>query len=170
MAPSDKKRSSARFNLFDVTLILVIVACIAGIVLHAYFTKDLTETYSENAQITIRVAGVSEQTANAFCVAGAPIYLQETDVRIGTVESAEYAPHTLDLETADGILVKAEHPEKKDISAVATFTGTWTDDGFLIGGTTLATVGKTLNIYTDNAVCTITVVSVSQQTRSPQGS
>lgn len=162
MATSEKKHSGARFNLFDVILILVIIACIAGIVLHAYFTKDLTKTYSETAKVSISVTGVSEQTAIAFCVNGAPIYLQETDEKLGTIDTAEYAPLMLDLENAEGSLVKAVHPEKKAISATATLIGAWTDDGFLIGGTVLATVGKTLNIYTDGAVCTITITSISK--------
>lgn len=162
MASSEKKKSGARFNLFDVILILVIVACIAGVVIHAYFTKDLTQTYSENAQVSFRIEGVSEVTAEAFCKIGSAIYDQDTDKNIGTLTAAEYAPLLLDLETAEGVLVKAEHPEKKQITALATLTGTWTDDGFLIGGTTLAAVGKTINIYTENAVCTITVTGVSK--------
>ena len=162
MATSENKRSGARFNLFDVILILVIIACIAGIVLHAYFTKDLTETYSETAKISIRVTGVSEQTAAAFCVNGAPVYLQENDDLIGTITDAEYAPLIIDLENAEGILVKAEHPVKKEITALLTLTGTWTDDGFLINGTTLASIGKPLKIYTDGAVCEITVTGITK--------
>ena len=161
MASSENKKSGARFNLFDVILILVIVACIAGIVVHAYFTKDLTETYSEIANISIQVDGVSEVTANAFCKGGATIYDQETDKNIGTVMEASYFAQILELENAEGILVKVEHPEKKSITATVAFTGTWTDDGFLIGGNTLATIGKTLKIYTEDAVCTITITGVA---------
>jgi hypothetical protein len=162
MATSEKKRSGARFNLFDVILILVIAACIAGIVLHAYFTKDLTETYSETAVVSIRVTGVSEQTAIAFCEPDAIIYLQENDKMIGSIDEAEYAPLILNLENTEGVLVKAEHPEKKEVTATATLTGTWTDDGFLIGGTTLAAVDKTLKIYTEHAVCEIIITGVSK--------
>ena len=163
MAISEKKRSGARFNLFDVILILVITAGIAGLVLHATFTKDLTETYSDTAKISISVSDISEQTAAAFCVSGAPIYLQETDEQIGTLDIGVYTPLMLEIENSEGALVKVKHPEKKSIRATAIFTGAWTDDGFLIGGTTLATIGKTLKIYTDNVVCEITVTGITKQ-------
>ncbi|MBP3555944.1 MAG: DUF4330 family protein [Clostridia bacterium] len=162
MPISEKKRSGAHFNLFDVILILVIIACITGIALHAYFTKDLTETYSETANISFVVSGVSEKTADAFCVVGASLYAQDSDRIIGTLLESSYAPLFLDLENAEGLLVKAKHPDKKEITANASFTGTWTDDGFLIGGTTLAIVGKEMKIYTENAVCTIVFTSVSK--------
>ena len=159
MPISEKKRSGAHFNLFDVILILVIIACITGIALHAYFTKDLTETYSETANISFVV---SEKTVDAFCVVGASLYAQDSDRIIGTLLESSYAPLFLDLENAEGLLVKAKHPDKKEITANASFTGTWTDDGFLIGGTTLAIVGKEMKIYTENAVCTIVFTSVSK--------
>ncbi len=162
MPTSEKKRSGAHFNLFDVILILVIITCIAGIALHAYFTKDLTETYSETANISFVVSGVSEKTADAFCVVGSSIYAQDSDRNVGTLIEASYDSLFLDLENAESILVKAEHPDKKEITANANFTGTWTDDGFLIGGTTLAIVGKEMKIYTENAVCTIIFTSVSK--------
>lgn len=162
MSTSEKKRSGAHFNLFDVILILVIVACIAGIALHAYFTKDLTETYSETTNISFIVSGVSEETAEAFCKANSSIYEQETDKHVGTLISASYAPLFLDLENTEGLLVKAEHPDKKEITAQASFSGTWTEDGFLIGGTTLAIIGKEMKIYTDSAVCTIIFTGISK--------
>ena len=157
---SEKKFSGVRFNLFDIILVVVIIACIAGLVFHTYFTKDLIEDYTETAMISISVSDVSEQTAIAFCVNGAPIYSQETDAKIGMLETTEYGPMILDLENEQGILVKATHPEKKMIHATATFNGTWTEDGFLIDGTKLATIGTTLKIYTNGAVCTITITDI----------
>ena len=157
---SEKKSSGVRFNLFDVILILVIIACIAGLVFHTYFTKDLSENYAESAMISISVTDVSEQTALAFCVNGAPVYSQETDTKIGVIETAEYGPMILDLENEQGILVKATHPERKEIRAMVSFVGTWTEDGFLINGTKLATIGTTLKIYTNGAVGTITVTDI----------
>ncbi len=162
MPNSENKRSGARFNLFDVLLIFVVVICITGLVLHAYFTRDLTETYSQTAKVSFTVSGVSKETAEAFCRIGATIFSSETDEKLGTVITAAHAPLYLDLETADGHIVKAEHPEKKEIMATAELVGTWNTDGFLIGGTTLAAVGKTINIYTENAICTVTITNVSQ--------
>lgn len=157
---SEKKFSGVRFNLFDIILVVVIIACIVGLVFHTYFTKDLVEDYTETATIVISVSDISEQTALAFCVNGAPIYLQETDAKIGILETTEYHPMSLELENEQGVLVKVTHPEKKVVRATAIFEGTWTEDGFLIDGTKLATIGTTLKIYTSGAVCTITITDI----------
>ncbi len=162
MSTSENKKTGVRFNLFDVLLILAVIACVAGLVLHAYFTDDLIETYSETANITLTVTGISERTASAFCRAGATVFLGETNEKIGTLTQASYTAMVVELENTEGILVNAVHPDKKTATATATLTGTWTEDGFLIGGHTLAALGKTLNIYTEDAVCTVTVTGVSQ--------
>ncbi len=162
MSISENKKTGVRFNLFDVLLILAVIACVAGLVLHAYFTDDLTETYAETANITLTVTGISEKTASAFCRAGASVYLSETDEKVGQLLDASYDVMIVELENADGVLVNAVHPDKKTATATAVLTGTWTDDGFLIGGHTLAAIGKTLNIYTENAVCTVTLTGVTK--------
>ncbi len=162
MTTPENKRSGARFNLFDVILILVIIACIAGIVLHAYFTKDLAETYSEPAKISFTISGVSEETALAFCKEGASVYDAKTDMKLGTLDAASYTALPLELENSDGMLVQVTHPNKKMITGTASFVGTWTDDGFCVGGTSYITVGQTINIYTDHAVCIITVTAISR--------
>ncbi len=162
MANSDNRKSRGRFNLFDILLILAVLSCIAGVVLHAVFTEKVEQTHTEEARISFMVSGVSPQTADAFCTLNDVIFSQETDEIIGVLVSAEQEALFLDLETADGIIVKAEHPEKKAIRGVSLMTGTWTDDGFLIDGHTLAIVGKTMNVYTEHAVCTITITGVSQ--------
>ncbi len=163
MSNTKSSRSGTRFNLFDVILLLAVLCCIGGIVVHAYFISDLNETYSENATIAFTVSGVSPRTAEAFCNAGDSIYLSENDHEIGSLLGAYFSPQSLYLETADGELVSVSHPEKMDITGELTLTGTWTNDGFLIGGTTLAIVGKTMNIYTPNAVCTLTITNVYPQ-------
>ncbi len=163
MSKTNQPRQGARFNLFDVILILAIICCIAGIVAHAYFVSDLNERYTENATLSFTISGVSESTANAFCMASGTVYIAENDQAIGTLERASFSSHVLSLENEEGLLVSVTHPAKMDIQAEASITGTWTEDGFLIGGTTLAIVGKTLNIYTEGAVCTITITGVYPQ-------
>ncbi len=160
MSNTENKKTGVRFNFFDVLLILAVVSCIAGLVLHAYFTEDLSKTYSQEAQITLTVTDISENTAIALCRKDTSVYFEENDALIGTVTWSTYAPMNVELERADGTLVNALHPHKKTAVLTTIMSGTWTDDGFLITGNTLATVGKTLKIYTQDAVCTVTITEV----------
>lgn len=163
MSKNKQPKTGVRFNLFDAILILAVLACIGGIVAHAYFISDLQQTRSENATIVFTVSGVSEKTADAFATVGSTVYNAADDRVLGTIEIAECTPHTLQIENTEGILTTVVHPDKMNVSGEACFTGTWTEDGFLIGGSLPAIVGKTLNVYTEHAVCTITIVSVYPQ-------
>ncbi len=162
MASSEQKKSGARLNLFDIVLILAVLLCIAGIVLHAYFTKDLTDDYSQTATISFVVSGVSEETAMAFSNPGSPIYDAKTDKKLGMLAEASYTALTVQVEDGDGRLTSATHPDKKVITGTATLVGNWTEDGFHIDGSTPAFIGKTVSIYTDSAVCTITITGVNR--------
>ena len=156
---TNTKKSGARFNIFDILIILAILASIAAIGLRAYFLTG-SQTQAQTTRIEFVVKGVSSVTAEAFCQQYSKLYLSDTDAEIGTLISATYDNAKLEAEDENGYIVIANHPEKLDIHGYANMSGTWTDDGFLIGGTVLATIGKTVSIYTPNAVCTITIVNV----------
>ncbi len=161
MANSENKTSRARLNLFDIILILAVILCIAGIALHAYFTKDLGETYSQNATISFVVSGVSEETAGAFSNPNSPIYDSTSDKLLGTLIEVSYSPMPVDAETADGKLVRVEHPEKMEIRGKAVLKGSWTEENFYIDGSLHAVIGATLGVYTDSATCILTITGVA---------
>ncbi len=68
-----------------------------------------------------------------------------------------------DSDSDDPRSFSAQHPLKKEILGQAVFTGYWGEDGFLLGGTYLATVGSTLDIYTKYASCTITITAIEEK-------
>ena len=156
---TNTKKSGARFNIFDILILLAILACIAAIGVRAYFL-----TSGEEQVLTTRVEfvvkGVSEVTAKNFAKQYSKLYLVDTDAEIGTIISATYTAASVEAENAEGQLVIANHPEKMDIHGYANISGLWSEDGFLIGGTTLASIGKTVTVYTEDALCMITIVSI----------
>ncbi len=161
MSKTQTKKSGPRFNIFDVLIILAVIACIAAIVLHAYFIKDINENFVL-AKVEFTISDISQNTASSFCNVHRKIYLQNGDDEIGTITEATYSPQKMMVEDAEGKLVEVQHPSKKQVTGTASIKGLWTEDGFMINGTILATVGSTVNIYTQDAACTITVVSVSK--------
>ena len=154
---TETKKSGARFNIFDVIIIVALLACIAAVVVRAYFTANIKDDFS-TAKIEFTVTGVSQYTASAFH-ADRKLYLASNDDEIGTVTSASYSSSKFYAEDATGNLVALSHPEKKDIYGTATLYGIWTDDGFMINGTILASAGKTIGIYTQDVECTLTILS-----------
>ncbi len=153
------KKTGARFNIFDILILFAILASIAAIGVRAYFLADGKENV-QTTRVEFVVRGVSEVTAQKFAKQYGTLYLDSTDAEIGTIISATYAAASVEAENANGELVLATHPDKMDIHGYANISGTWTEDGFLIGGTTLASVGKTVTVYTQDATCMITIVSI----------
>jgi hypothetical protein len=115
------------------------------------------------ADVYFEVTGISEVTANALCVQNESIYLQSGDARIGLINNVRSEPCTVRTEDENGALIEAVHPDKKSVYGMAQIKGVWHEEGFVVEGMYLATVGSTLDIYTKYASCTITITSIEQK-------
>jgi hypothetical protein len=156
-----RKASGPRFNVFDFLIIFTILVCVGAIAVRAIFIGNAKKEIT-TAKVVFEVSGISSVTAEALCIPEQPLYLQSDDTWIGTVVSAVASPQKVWEKDETGMLQSAFHPEKKTVRAEAVISGTWSEDGFLIGGTNLAAVGKNFAIYTPSVSCTVTVVSVSE--------
>ncbi len=159
---SETKKRGFRLNLFDVILILAVIACIAGIALHAYFTRSLTEEYTEIARVRFTVENLSEHSAAAVKKEGAAIYAEKGDHKLGTMGTVSSELYTVAVENEAGTLVSVSHPDRLTVKGEATLIGTWTDDGFLLSGSELLTVGTTIHVYTEYASFLMTVSGISR--------
>jgi len=157
---TETKNSGARFNIFDVIIIFIVLACIAAIIVRAYFTANIKDDF-ESAKVEFSVISVSENTA-ASIRQTRKIYLVSGDDEIGVIDEASFAPSEIYALDTAGKPVSASHPDKKDVHGTATLYGIWTDDGFMINGTVPALAGKTINIYTEDVECILTIVSISK--------
>lgn len=156
-----RKGTGPRFNVFDFLIILTIVVCVGAIVARAIFIGT-AKNEIKTAKIVFEVSGISKETAELLRKENQTIYLQNGDVKIGKILEASYADQKVWEKDEDGNWQSARHPEKKDARGTAEMSGTWGEDGFFVGGTDLATVGKTFNIYTPYVSCTITIISISE--------
>lgn len=161
MANPSKIKNGPKFNIFDILIILAVLVCVGAIIFRVFFISETQEDF-RHAYVTFKVEGVSEETAQAFCIANREIYLQNGDAKIGTIAEASYTALPVLAEDAGGKLIAVDHPLKKQIVGSAVMTGYWGSDGFLLGGTHLVTVGSTFNIYTKDVACTITIVHISE--------
>ncbi len=162
MDQKQKQISGPRFNIFDFLIILALAVCVATIIGRVIFVRNMREDVVL-ADVYFEVVGVSEVTANALCEQSDSIYLQSNDVRIGLINTATAEPCRVWTENEDGVLVEAVHPDKKTVYGKAQIKGVWYEDGFMVDGTYLASVGNTLDIYTKYASCTITIISITEK-------
>ena len=86
---ANTKKSGARFNIFDILILLAILASIAAIGVRAYFLASGEENV-QTTRVEFVVKGVSEVTAQNFAKQYATLYLDSTDAEIGAIISATY--------------------------------------------------------------------------------
>lgn len=162
MDQKQKRISGPRFNIFDFLIILGIAVCLTAIIARFIFINNVKENIVF-ADVYFEIEDVSDVTANAFCIPNESIYLQSNDVRIGLLSIAKAEPMKVRTENESGALVEALHPVRKTVTGKAQIKGVWHEDGFLVDGTYLASVGQTLDIYTRYASCTITVTAIQEK-------
>ncbi len=148
------------FHVLDAFIFLLVALCIAAIVMRIVQTSVRKEQF-ETTSVTFSVIDVAEDTAKALH-AGSTVYLASNNDKIGSISTVTYGPATLSAKDENGNLVSVAHPTRKTITGTALLTGIWTDDGFLINGTLLASAGATVLIYTNEVECTLTVEKVER--------
>ena len=174
-----------RFNVVDVIIILLIVACVVGIIFRANVREKLGQSLSnETAYITLVAENVPQEYIDAF-VQGSSAYLEDMD--LGIIIGYSYTEQTnviLDLNEKyeykavdDGnggyinTVEKIISPEFKTVYDKNSYTvtcqiqvsGQDKSDGFYIGGVEYIGVGKMLNISTENHAFTMTITKISDK-------
>ena len=162
MDQKQKQISGPRFNIFDFLIILGIVVCLAAIVARVIFISNAKDDIVY-ANVYFEIEDISEATANAVCVPNESIYLQSNDIRIGVFSTVTAEPLKVWADDGNGVLIEALHPNRKTVTGRAQIKGIWYDEGFLVEGTYLASVGQTIDVYTKYVSCTITITSIEEK-------
>lgn len=156
-------KKSVRFNVFDVLIILVALACVAAIIVRAKFISG--DTLDEKITIGFIVPGVMKSTADkmtADLTEGAKLYLSSTDEEIGYIVSIGSEKSTVYAENESGEIKRVEHPNSMNVTGVCVLYGKTGTDGFLIGGTTAATLSEVIYVYSDTIDFSMTITNVSE--------
>ena len=160
MDQKQKQISGSRFNIFDFLIIVGIVVCLAAIAARILFIGNEKKNVVY-ADVYFEISGISEVTAEAISVPNESIYLQSNDIRIGVMNETQTEAQKVLTDNGEGVLVEALHPEKKTVYGMAQIKGVWYEEGFMVDEAYLATVGSSLEIYTQYASCTITITSIT---------
>ena len=149
---------STKFNVFDILIVVMIIACIAAIGLRFYFISNVDMT-SESVSVKFEVVGISDENANEF-KDGKKLYLQNSDNEVGRITSISIDQMKVRASDESGALIILDHPDKKTVTGTATFNGKWNEKGFMLGGTQLISLGTVIDLYTDRNQFSMTVIEV----------
>lgn len=159
----DKRSSSKekkRLNIFDVLIIVVVIACVAAIGVRVYFTTHAKRA-DESAVITYEVQGISAENAAEFAQ-GKKIYLGSNDVEIGMINTVVKSASRVEAVEDDGSIAVVGDPYLITVTGKMTLYGKTSDGGFFIDGQTPISLGSSLSVYTDRNMFTLTVVEMTQ--------
>ena len=171
------------FNVIDIIVIFLVIACVLGLVFRAEIREKLGKALSgETAYITLVAENVPYehvkafvQGNNAYCGSdklGIIIgysYTEQTVIVLDLNEKYEYVP----VDAGNGEYINTVEriisPEFKSVYDKQHYTltcqiqvsGQDKDDGFYLDGVEYIGVGKMLNISTENHAFTMTITKIS---------
>ncbi len=159
MTTSQEKRSGrVRFSVIDFTIILLVLACIAGVVLRYDLAEKLfSRSALEDAKITFVAEAITPAEAEAFRVNTK--FRTEQD-RFGTVTATETLPALIYYENSAGLLSSYEHETLLDLTGSFAARVLFSEDGCLLNGNTFIAAGSTFTVMANSAAVRITVISV----------
>lgn len=170
-----------RFNVVDVIIIFLVIACVVGVIFRGTVKEKLGEALSgETAYITLVAENVPKEYIEAF-VQGSQAFCE--DKNIGVIIGYSYTEQTtviLDLnekfeyqqtEEGEGGYKRIISPEFKTVYDKESYTvtcqiqvsGQDKSDGFYLRGSEYIGVGKMLNISTENHAFTMTITKISDK-------
>lgn len=144
-----RKEAKRKLNIFDILIIFIVVACIAAIFLRIYFVSRQTMS-GEAVTIRFEVSDISPENAAAF-TPESTLFLQEDDSIIGSFK---------EINVIDTRITDITIPNSKTVQGTAVILGKWAEKGFMLNGTTLISLGTTIDVYTDKNIFTLTVIGI----------
>lgn len=156
---SDKTKHAVRFGLIDIAILLAVLACIAAIFLRFNFSEKFrTEAQLKEAEISFLISDLHPVSAEALLV-GDTYYWDEN--RLGTLKSFEISNAEAFFENDEGLAVRTENLNRRDVRGIFTVQGKQTDEGFLLNGSTYIAPGKSIVVRSQHLQVYILVTDVS---------
>lgn len=137
-----------KFNIIDIIIVVLVVACTAAVLLrYGVINKVSEKAETVNVEITILIEEISKSSSSAF-INGDAFYWE--GINIGTLKSVDIQKARVYIAGENGECVPVEREDKYDVRIVLSASGTYTDSGFMLSGTTYLAPGKRFDIYSLN--------------------
>ena len=147
-----------RFSVIDFVILLMVFACLAGVVLRFQLVDKL---FSQSALVSGRVTFAAEAVTpeeRKIFTENTVFYTDRDSFGILTTVKAD--PTVLYYENNMGVLIPYEHNTLLDLSGSFSTKLLPTESGYLLNGNTFIAAGSTFTIKAGGASVLITILSV----------
>ncbi len=155
------EKGKKRFNIIDFMIILVVFALVFSIALR-YNLADRVglRSRTDEATISFLVLKASPSTIDAF-VTGDVFYIDQNSVVLGTLQNAQSSEAEQYHENEDGAMILSYTSAYIDIRGEIKASGTLTESGFMLNGTTFIAPNKKITVKSKNVTCDFIITSVT---------
>ena len=158
MHPQETSIKRPRFSVIDFVIILMVIACLAGVVLRFRLVDKLfSRSALVNGRVTFTAEAVTPEERKAF-TENTVFYTDRDSFGVLTAVTAESA--VLYYENGAGILVSYEHSTLLDLSGNFSTKLLPTEGGYLLNGNTFIAAGSTFTVKAGGVSVLITILSV----------
>ena len=159
-----EQKKKFRFNVLDVVIILIVLACVAGIGIRYNLPDKIGMNTKQEAIITFSASNLRTDTIGETILDGDIFYCAKFNGKIGEIfnrDSFILTPAKQYHENEEGILTESTLDYRSDLVGYMKAQGKYDEDrGFLVDGVNLITPGAQLEIQSSHRLLWITVLSV----------
>lgn len=158
-----KKVRKFKPNIIDFLIVIIIIGAIVGIVLRTGIVEQVTINNNlEKARVSFRIADISEGMGNYFGI-GDVFYSETHKTTLGTLETYSIMPAEVYIVNQNGELIKTNSINGRiDVRGVIVCDGVFTEDGFLLGGSSYIAPNSEITVKTSSLNVTLTVTDIEK--------
>jgi hypothetical protein len=166
-----KEKKKTKLNAVDYFIIIAVILCIAGVGLRVMIERNGGSLSSpitmEEYIVSFKIENI-RNTSTEYLEEGEQFYLDTTKQYFGEiVGSVSVTPALYFIEDINGSYIQAYAPENGDatrVDAAGTMrvSGYMSENGFLLGGTSMLAPNKKLMIRSKNLQVEITVTGIEK--------
>ena len=163
MADNMKSGKKLRLNIIDFLIMIVVVGAIVGIALRMGVVERVTnQSNLEEAKISFLVQDIQESSADYFRI-GDSFRADSLDCDFGKLESRQFMPAEAFIANENGVLIKTHASNNRiDVRGTVLGVGTFTDEGFLLGGVNFIAPGSGVKLQSSDIEVFVTITAIER--------
>lgn len=163
MKKERKKIRKIKFNIIDALVILLVIACIGGLVLRERLSNDIAgRSVNEEFEIVFYINNIRRETSESL-LPGENIYWKQNSMLIGKVESTEVSPAEVYKENIFGEMTLSYNEARSDLRIIVSAAGSMTESGFMLNGTQYIAPGKDMILQSLHLEAESMLVSIEKK-------
>ena len=153
--------NKTRFNMIDLIIVLIIIACIIGTVFRGTILDRLSFSSSaDRVKVSFTAENLTYEDVSALRVSDT-LYLSEKS--FGTLTSMSYVKQTVVVPSQDRLsFTEALDPTHYTLTGEIEISGKNTDKGFFFDSDIHIGVGKVLNLESSNCAISIVITKITE--------